>query len=59
MKVLIVEPGKHPRKADINHTLENLQSIVGGYIEVTYQWQNRIGLICNEEGCSENCLSTG
>lgn len=50
MKVLIVEPGKHPRKADINHTLENLQSIVGGYIEVTYPWQNRIGLICNEEG---------
>lgn len=50
MKVLIVEPGKHPRKADIVHTLESLQGIVDGYIEVTYPWKDRIGLVCNDEG---------
>ena len=30
MKVLIVEPGKYPREADIEHTLEAEQAVVGG-----------------------------
>lgn len=50
MKVLIVEPGKHPRKADIEHTLESLQTIVYGYIEITYPWKDAVGLVCNDEG---------
>lgn len=50
MKVLIVEPGKHPRRADIVHTLESLQAVVDGYIEVTYPWKDKIGLVCNDEG---------
>ena len=50
MKVLIVEPGKHPRKADIEHTLESLQTIVDGYIEITYPWKDAVGLVCNGEG---------
>ena len=50
MKVLIVEPGKHPRRADIVHTLESLQAVVDGYIEVTYPWKDKIGRVCNEEG---------
>ena len=29
MKVLIVEPGKYPREADIEHTLEAEQAVVG------------------------------
>lgn len=50
MKVLIVEPGKHPRKADIEHTLESLQTTVDGYIEITYPWKDAVGLVCNDEG---------
>lgn len=50
MKVLIVEPEKHPRKADIEHTLESLQTIVDGYIEITYPWKDAVGLVCNDEG---------
>ena len=50
MKVLIVEPGKKPRKADIEHTLESLQTIVDGYIEITYPWKDAVGLVCNDEG---------
>ena len=30
MKVLIVEPGKYPREADIEHTLEAEQDIIHG-----------------------------
>lgn len=50
MKILIVEPGKHPRKADIPHTLSNLQGVVGGYIQAVYPWKDRVGLVCDEEG---------
>ena len=50
MKVLIVEPGKHSRKADIAHTLESMQAIVGGCIEITYPWKDAVGLVCNDEG---------
>lgn len=50
MKVLIVEPGKHPRKADIEHTLESMQAIVDGCIEITYPWKDAVGLVCNDEG---------
>lgn len=50
MKVLIVEPGKRPRKADIAHTLESMQAIVDGCIEITYPWKDAVGLVCNDEG---------
>ena len=33
MKVLIIEPRKRPRRADIPHTLEEMQHIVGGDIQ--------------------------
>ena len=50
MEVLIIEPGKTPRQADIKNDLKTLQEIVGGYIEVVYPFENSICLICNEEG---------
>ena len=50
MKILIVEPGKHPRKADIPHTLSNLQAVVGGYIQAVYPWDDPVALVCDEEG---------
>lgn len=50
MKVLIVEPGKQPRKADIPHTLESMQKTVGGYIEAICPWEDAVALVCDEEG---------
>ena len=50
MKILIVEPGKHPRPADIPHTLEQMQKTVGGYIQAVYPWEDPVALICDEEG---------
>ena len=49
MNVLIVEPGKHPRLADIDESLESLQKTVGGYIEAIYPFEDEIALICDEE----------
>lgn len=50
MKILICEPGKHPYERDIEHTLENLQRIVGGYIQAIYPYDEQVAVICNEDG---------
>lgn len=50
MNVLIVEPGKHPRRADIPDGLTSMQEVVGGLIEAVYPFDDPVALICNEEG---------
>ena len=50
MTVLIVEPGKKPRKAEIDESLEGMQQVVGGYIQAIYPFEDPVALICNEEG---------
>ena len=50
MKILIVEPGKHPRAAEIPHTLEQMQKTVGGYIQAVFPWDDPVALVCDEEG---------
>lgn len=50
MKVLIVEPGQQPRKADIPHTLRDMQQTVGGYIEIIRPFDDPVVLVCDEEG---------
>ena len=53
MKVLIVEPGKYPREADIEHTLEAEQAVVGGTIEAVYPWRDSACIVCNDNGIAE------
>ncbi len=48
--VLLVEPEKYPRPVEIGTDLADLQKAVGGYIEVTYPFDDNVGLIMNEEG---------
>ena len=50
MRILIVEPRKRPRRADIPHTLRDMQQIVGGYIEIIYPFNDPVALVCDEEG---------
>ena len=50
MTVLLVEPGKYPRPVEIGTELEDLQQAVGGFIEVTYPFDDPVGLVMNEEG---------
>ncbi|MGE4486056.1 MAG: DUF3846 domain-containing protein [Oscillospiraceae bacterium] len=50
MNVLIIEPGKVPREAEIGNGLEALQKVVGGYIEATYPYDDPVAIVCNEEG---------
>lgn len=50
MKILIVEPRKRPRRADIPHALEELQRVVGGYIQAIYPFDDPVAIVCDEEG---------
>ena len=53
MKVLVLSDGRFKTK-EIDNTLENLQEIVGGYIEIPFLSkefnENGIDVIINEEG---------
>ena len=48
--ILVVEPGKAPRPAKTEDTLEAFQKIVGGPIEAGCYLPQRVMLICNSEG---------
>ncbi len=50
MDVLIVEPEKSPRMANISGDLESLQKAVGGYIEAVYPYDDPVAIVCHEEG---------
>ena len=48
IQVLKIEPGKAPEVVTIPNTLEAMQQMVGGYIEVIPL--EDVCLVCNEEG---------
>ena len=49
--ILVVEPGRKPRRVTMEHTLENLQTTVGGTIQAIYPWEDDlVGLVCNDDG---------
>lgn len=50
MKVLLVEPGKEARPAEIDGSLKGMQEIVGGLIQAVYPWPEPVALVCNDEG---------
>lgn len=58
MKCILVKAGKESKIVDIDSNLENLQKIVGGYIEILYPFSKMnlptMAIICNEEGKIKN-----
>lgn len=50
IKVVLVEPGKLARQAEIPATLESMQSVVKGSIEPFYPFEEEVCIVCNEEG---------
>lgn len=50
IRILLVQPGKHPVEKTIPHTLKTLQELVQGTTEIVYPWPDqRIALVCNDE----------
>ena len=52
MKILVVEPGKHPYEKEIECTLKEMQKIVGGRIQTLYPFRDEVGVVCNDDGIS-------
>ena len=50
LDVLLVQPMRPPREVRMDGSLESLQKAVGGMIECVYPFEDRVGIICNEEG---------
>ena len=50
MTILLVSPGKAPRKITIKDTLDAMQRTVGGSIQAVYPFEEPVALICHEEG---------
>lgn len=49
MRILIVEPGKHPKEAEIVDSLESMQAVVGGKLQALYPFDDSAAIVCNEE----------
>lgn len=50
IRVVLLEPGKEAKVTRIEHTLEDMQAIVGGDIEAFYPFEEEVCIVCNEEG---------
>lgn len=48
--VIVIAPEKEPEKMKIPDELESMQSIVGGYIEEVFPFEDEVAVVCNEEG---------
>ena len=49
IRVLLVEPMKKPRVVEFEHTLENLQEMVGGLMQAIYPFEDRVAIVCDDE----------
>ena len=49
MRVILVEPDKVARIAEIGEELHDMQEIVGGPIQALYPWDDSAAIICNDE----------
>ena len=51
MKVLRVDPGLHPQEVELDGSLQSMQKLVGGLIQVIYPFEDtEVALVCNDEG---------
>ena len=51
IRILYVQPGKHPEERFAMNELHPLQQLVGGDIQAVYPWsKDNVALICNDSG---------
>ena len=50
IRVVLLEPGKEAQITKIGSSLEEMQSVVSGYIEAVYPFEEEAAIVCNEEG---------
>lgn len=50
IQVVLVEPGKTARIAEVGTSLDAMQQAVGGSIEAYYPFEEQVCIVCNDEG---------
>ena len=50
IRVVIVEPGKYAREAEIGTELSDLQEVCEGWIQTYYPFDEMVCIVCNDEG---------
>ena len=50
IQVVLVEPGKLARIAEVGTSLDAMQRTVGGDIEACYPFEEQVCIVCNDEG---------
>jgi len=50
IRVVLLEPEKEARIIEVGTSLEDMQAVVGGYIEAVYPFQEQVAIVCNDEG---------
>ena len=59
IRVLLVEPGEKPHLVEVDHSLDELQKLVGGYIAATYPWEDPVAVIVDDEGMANSMRLLG
>lgn len=50
MKILFIRPMEVPKEMEIEDSLEEMQRLVGGYIQEIMPFEDDVALVCNDEG---------
>ena len=50
IRVVLVEPGKYAREAEIGTSLSELQEVCDGLIQTFYPFEEMVCIVCNDEG---------
>lgn len=50
MKILLIRPMEVPKEMEIEDSLEEMQRLVGGYIQEIMPFEDDVALVCNDEG---------
>ena len=50
IRVVLVEPGKYAREAEIGTSLSELQEVCYGLIQTFYPFEEMVCIVCNDEG---------
>ena len=50
IRVVLVEPGKYARDAEIGTSLSELQEVCDGLIQTFYPFEEMVCIVCNDEG---------
>ena len=51
IRMIEVAPLEAPRLIEVEHTLENLQELVGGTVQAVYPWdEDLVAVLCDDDG---------